>query len=279
LSIRTALGVLLLLALTVLLSGQPAYAHVGPTLYAGHYNLSLKSQAKIDSQGKLINNLIAILPKTMTLDISRGSKIVTFRFQWTHIPLGADPSHYVFIMGFDLNNNGVWEDLDNNPYTLDDTLVLYYWGWNLVTPPPCWICLNFVQGLHVISWSNSSNGFQEIYTPGGTNVPGPLYPNLDPVVFGSSMTVNKKGMAYSYTLTLTAPLGLFPRSNPITGFGLSLLQETGVVNSMTRIPITTTTTNLVWVWPPQTLPENPSLTDPNGAALLGDLNLWGKPRR
>jgi len=76
------------------------------------------------------------------------------------------------------------------------------------------------------------------------------------------------GKTYSYALSFTVPLNLFPAS--ISGFGFGLVQETALKGE---------NHNLLWVWPPQTLPGNPSITDPTFAALLGDLNLSSKPRR
>jgi hypothetical protein len=258
-----------LLVLTVLLAWQPAYAHVGPTLYAGHYNLLLQAQGQTDSQGKIVNKLLQSLPKLMTLDVIVGSTSATFRFSWTHISgKGVDPSHFLFVMGFDLDNDTLWEDGDTNKYTIDDTLVLSYLGYDIVTPPPCWVCINLLHGLRVISYQSSDTSFQVIYSPEGPNTPGPQDPNGNSLLFSSSA----KRLAFFYTLTFTVPLVVFLSMTAKTGFGFGLLQETGFPDKSKQ--------NILWVWPPQRLGTDlvGKIGNPDGAGLLGDLILSKPPK-
>jgi len=197
----------------------------------------------------------------------------------------ADPTHYWLIMGFDLNDNGLWQDTDNNKYTIDDTMVLSYFGWNLITPPPCWICLNIAQGFRVHSWESGSSGFKEIYGPGNTGPPGPLYPITRkpvfpvPPQFSASAPVEQDDTGtYSYSVTFTVPIRVFLglRAREIgyslglinsgdVGFGFGLIQETQLDDSLPM---------LVWAWPEQAPGTDTSiLLTAQGARLLGDLNL------
>ena len=270
---------MLLLALTVLLSGQPAYAHVNGTLYTGTTEVTLQAQTE------------GVDPKPMIVTISRDSKSVTFKFQWTNDPGTEEEAYrnrYSFVMGLDLNGNGVWQDMDRNKYTVDDTLVLWYLSYLIYTPPPCWVCLNFPPGLRVLSWESSSSGFQQIYGPDSTS-PGPRYPVFlggGKVIFAYSAEdpIPVTG-GYSYTLTLKVPLRLFLYELMYrleSGFGFGLIQQTTVDGDGA-------VQDVVWVWPAQPAstglssalalgnPKGTALTDPKGAALLGGLNLWSKP--
>ena len=94
LALCTRLAVPLLLALTILLSGQPAYAHVGSPLYTpGVYPLLPRGQPT-----DLDGNPVTTLPKLVVLSITRDSKGITFRFLWTHTPgSGASPDHFLFL--------------------------------------------------------------------------------------------------------------------------------------------------------------------------------------
>lgn len=253
LGLRTILLVSLLCGLTVLLSGQPAFAYVGSAVYApGTYRLLLGGHPK-DVSGKPVT----IPPKLITLTISRDSKKLTFRFEWTHTPgSGALLDHFLFLVGFDLNHNGIWENIDNGPQTIDDTLVLWYLGYDIVTPDPCWICPNIPKGFRVFSWGGGEDTFIEVMGPGpNDSVVGP---------WGASFKGPGTGKSYSYTLTFTVPLDLFA-DVLISGFGFGLIQETALKGE---------NHNLVWVWPaqpPGTVFEEYGKEDGSGAALLGDL--------
>ena len=275
LAFRTLPTVALLLALTVLLSGQPAYAHVGSTLYARTYTFQLPE----------LTGEAGVLYKSMTLYITRGWTSATFRFEWTHEPgIDADPSHFWLIMGFDLNDNGLWQDRDNNKYTIDDAMVLSYFGWNLVTPEPCWVCPNIAQGFRVHSWESKSSSFQEIYGPGNTGPPGPLYPlTRKPVIFqfSASAPAEQDGTGiYSYSVTFKVPLGVFlgPRGREI-GYSLGLINPGDVGFGFGLIQESHTTVDegpkmLVWAWPLQAPGTDTSIIfQAQGARLLGDLNL------
>jgi hypothetical protein len=202
----------------------------------------------------------------MTLYISRDSESLTFRFVWTHSP-GSEASadHFLFLAGFDLDHDGFWEDVDGIPYTIDDTLGFWYLGYT-ITGCGEWWCPEVVGGERIFSWDRTLD------TPTFTEITvNPQYP--DPpggsVVLPSSFTapLPMSGKKYSYTLSFTVPLDLFPASPP-SGFGFGLIQETALKDG---------NHNLVWVWPGQKLPESPNpltpLTDAAGAALLGDL-IW-----
>jgi hypothetical protein len=170
------------------------------------------------------------------------------------------PDHFLFLAAFDLNDNGIWEDNDVNPYTIDDTLVFWYLGYDIVTPPPCWVCIDIPKGFRIFSWDASvgTPTFKEVTT-------GPLDRDYNAVTFGMSFKGPGPGKSYSYALTFTVPVSLFPGSSPHeSGFGFGLIQETASKNGNNL---------LIWAWPPQTLPQSPSISDPAGAVLLGDL-IW-----
>jgi len=225
--VSTVLAVPLLL-LSILVSGQLVSAHVGTPLSApGRYTLRLQAQSQ-DTDGNVVTKIISSMPKSMTLDISKDSQSLTFRFQWSHMPgLGASADHYLFVMGFDLNNNGVWQDVDNDKYTIDDALVLSYLSFDVVIgcEPGPWICFKIDKGFRVHSWDSTNNNFQEVYGP-GNDVPGPLYPIVRTKVNVQNVAADpstKNGMVYSYSLTFKVPSALFMRLSSMSGFGFGLV--------------------------------------------------------
>jgi len=282
-------GLVCILITAILVSFPAAWAappaDAGRTLNAGHqYNLQL--QATEVSVG---GDLYTPPKKDMTVTLGRtnlGNLMMVF--EWEHDPGPKVPaSNYAIILGFDFDNDGLWENPDINVYTPDDALGLVALGYTLdvcipkpcFTPPcggGCWIAFYIPNGLYVLSWGidpndNSGPKVVPIGGPPGPQGPGPIsgktweslkgpgprYPiSLESIVFNPYYTDT------SYVMKVGVPLALF---HSPSGFGFFLTQQTTVGDE---------TPWLSWMWPSQgsSSPDLSDLGNENGAQYLGNLD-------
>jgi len=210
----------------------------------------------------------------------RDAETLYLGFQWTHTwnvdPNAGDssPDKYVLVLAFDFVRDGVWQDVDSNPNTIDDGLGLVYLGFDIGDPIPpedAWVKIYIPYGQYVISWDGQANeGQGQIAAIGGPpeeDFPGTIYHgvpgnpsdmNGNPVTFdygvGRSPSGALSGQVYTYTIEVAVPLALF---HSPAGFGFGLGQETnGQV--------------YWWTWP-SSIDQSFDATDKTGASLLGIL--------
>jgi hypothetical protein len=214
----------------------------------------------------------------MQLYVMRDPASLYLGFQWTHtwnkdLNTGdSSPDKYVLVLAFDFVRDGVWQDVDNNPNTIDDGLGLIYLGFDIGDPNPpdnAWVKIYIPHGQYVISWDGQANeGQGQITAIGGPPeeaFPGTIYHgvignpsdrNGNPVTFtygvGRSPGGDVSGQTYTYAIETAVPQALF---HSPAGFGFGLGQETsGQV--------------YWWTWP-STIDESFDANDKTGASLLG----------
>lgn len=277
-------GLVCILITAILASSPLVWAFPGgPTLSAGQqYNLTLQAtEVSVGGTPYTPPN------KDMTVTLGRtnlGNLMMVF--EWEHDPGPKVPaSNYALILGFDFDNDDLWENPDSNVYTPDDALGLVALGMTLdvCIPKPfhpsegCWIAFYIPNGLYVLSWGidpddpDSGPKIVPIGGPPGPQGPGPIshktweslkgpgpqYPiSLESIVFNPYYTDT------SYVMKVGVPLALF---HSPSGFGFFLTQQTTVGDE---------TPWLSWMWPSQgsPSPDLSALGNENGAQYLGNLD-------
>jgi len=218
--------------------------------------------------------------QSMQLYVMRDSQNVYLGFQWSHTwstDNGGDssPDKYVLFLAFDFVHDGIWQDVDNNPNTIDDGLGLAYLGFNIGDPNPpsdAWIRIYIPAGQYVFSWDAGEG--QPAAIGGPPDQPGTIYHGVpgspsdasgNPVTFnyGAARSPSGEtiGQTYTYTIEVAVPKVLF---HSPAGFGFGLSQETG-------------TQMYWWTWP-SSIDESYHPNDETGASILGVLtDLTGSP--
>jgi hypothetical protein len=180
-----------------------------------------------------------------------------FAWNWTHVWVNntvndqySSPDKYIFGLPFDFDHDHIWQDKDNNVYTIDDTLGLAYQAYTVGSANETgWIHIYIPKGGYAYSWNATTNQLQPIAGPPEANIQGPgaldPHPPYNPVTFdfgaGRSPEGTESNVTYTYTLELAVPNVLF---HSTADYGFGLVQETNFVKDGTQYNET-----YGWSWP------------------------------